>query len=238
MTFASINNAPFGLAVQRGLVNNFSGIQKFGYNGSVGTSFETIWSNGTGLYVYPTVATTAVASSSNTSADNNGTVHIYGLDENFDEADEVITIGGSASTTTFIRVHRAFMASAITNAVNQGDITITVNSKTVAFILAGYGQTLQSIYTIPRNYLGYLMSFDIGTSKDLELEAKIMARPIDSNAFQTKAFQTIRGGAFRKEYLVPEIFTEKTDIEMRAKASATSAVSGGFELILQNLNEQ
>ena len=117
----------------------------------------------------------------------------------------------------------------------MGNITVTVDSKTGAYISAGYGQTLQSIYTIPRNYRGYLMSFDIGTSKDVELEAKIMARPINGNTFQTKAFQTIRGGAFRKEYLIPEVFTEKTDIEMRAKASATSSVSGGFELLLEDI---
>lgn len=227
---------PFGVPVQMGIVDNFSGIQKFGYNSSVGTSFETVWTNGTGLYVYPTTATTAVATSSNTGADNGGTVHIFGLDENFDLADEVITVGGSASTTTFIRLHRAFMSTAITNNVNQGDITITVDSKTGAYISAGYGQTLQSVYTIPRNHRGYLMSFDVGTSKDLELEAKIMARPINGNTFQTKAFATLRGGAFRKEYLIPEVLTEKTDIEMRVKASATSSVSGGFELLLQDIS--
>jgi hypothetical protein len=37
---------PFGIPVQMGIVDNFSGIQKFGYNGSVGTSFETIWDGG------------------------------------------------------------------------------------------------------------------------------------------------------------------------------------------------
>ena len=79
MSFASINNAPFGLALQKGEINGFSGIQKFGYNSSVGTSFETIWTNGTGLYQYPTSATTAVATSSNTADDNGGTVHIFGL---------------------------------------------------------------------------------------------------------------------------------------------------------------
>ena len=226
---------PFGIAVQKGLVEDFSGIQKFGYNASVGTSFETVWTNGTDLYVYPTTATTAVATSSNTGADNGGTVHIFGLDENFDLADEVITVGGSPSTTTFIRLHRAFMSTAITNNVNQGDITITVDSKTGAYISAGYGQTLQSVYTVPRNKRGYLMSFDVGTSKDLELEAKIMARPINGNTFQTKAFATLRGGAFRKEYLIPEVLTEKTDVEMRVKSSATSSVSGGFELFLEDI---
>jgi hypothetical protein len=32
MSFINNNNIPLGLAVQRGLVNNFSGVQKFGYN--------------------------------------------------------------------------------------------------------------------------------------------------------------------------------------------------------------
>jgi hypothetical protein len=127
------------------------------------------------------------------------------------------------------------MSTAITNNVNQGDITITVDSKTGAYISAGYGQTLQSVYTIPRNHRGYLMSFDVGTSKDLELETKIMARPINGNTFQTKAFATLRGGAFRKEYLIPEVLSEKTDVEMRVKASATSSVSGGFELLLEDV---
>jgi len=238
MSFASINNAPFGLALQKGEINNFSGVQKFGYNSSVGTSFETIWTNGTGLYQYPTSATTAVATSSNTADDDGGTVHIFGLDQNFDLADEVITIGGAASTTTFIRIYRAFMATATTNNVNQGNITITVDTKTVAYISAGYGQTLQTLYTIPRNYVGYLMSFDIGNSKDSEVEAKIMARPINGNTFQTKAFVTVRGGGFRKEYIVPEVFSEKTDIEARVKSGATASVSGGFELVLQKLGEQ
>ena len=227
---------PFGINVQKGLVEDFSGIQKFGYNDSVGTSFETVWTNGTDLYVYPTTATTAVATSSNTVDDNGGTVHIFGLDQNFDLADEIITVGGSASTKTFIRIHRAFMATAITNNVNQGDITITVDSKTGAYISAGYGQTLQCVYTVPRNHNAYLMSFDVGTSKDLELEAKIMARPINGNTFQTKAFATLRGGAFRKEYVIPEILSEKTDVEMRVKSSATSSVSGGFELFLEKYN--
>ena len=229
-------NLPYGITAVREAGDIWSGIQKFGYNSSVGTSFETVWTNGTGLYQYPTSATTAVATSSNTAADDGGTVHIFGLDENFDLADEIITVGGAASTTTFIRIHRAFMATAITNNVNQGDITITVDSKTGAYISAGYGQTLQAVYTVPRRYQAYLTSFDIGNSKDSEVEAKIMARPINGNTFQTKAFVTVRGGGFRKVYTVPELITGKTDLEIRVKSGATASVSGGFELLLEKLN--
>ena len=127
MTFASINNAPFGLALQKGEINRFSGVQKFGLNTAVGTSFETIW-DGNNVYTYASSAGTATATSSNTGADNNGTVEIQGLDENYDLATETLTIGGSAGTITFSRVFRATMKTANTGNANVGDISITVSS--------------------------------------------------------------------------------------------------------------
>jgi len=233
MSFISDNNIPLGLAIQRGLVNNFSGVQKFGYNTAVGTVFETIWENGS-LYAYPTTATTAVATSTSTD-DNDSLLHIYGLDSNYDLADEVITVGGSASTTSFIRVFRSVLTNANTGVVNVGKITTTVNSLPVSVVDVGYGQSLQAIYTIPRNYQGYLMSIDVGTSKQKEVEAKFMQKPINGNTFQTKSLVTSFGTPFRKDYLVPEILSEKSDLEIRAKADATTAISAGFQLILEKV---
>jgi len=233
MSFISDNNIPLGLAIQRGLVNNFSGVQKFGYNTAVGTVFETIWENGS-LYAYPTTATTAVATSTSTD-DNDSLLHIYGLDSNYDLADEVITVGGSASTTSFIRVFRSVLTNANTGVVNVGKITTTVNSLPVSVVDVGYGQSLQAIYTIPRNYRGYLMSIDVGTSKQKEVEAKFMQKPINGNTFQTKSLITSFGTPFRKDYLVPEILSEKSDLEIRAKADATTSISAGFQLILEKV---
>ena len=233
MSFIDINNMSFGLAIQRGLVNNFSGVQKFGYNTAVGTVFETIWENG-GLYAYPTTATTAVATSTSTD-DNDSLVHIYGLDSNWDLADEVISVGGSASTTSFIRVFRSVLENANTGIVNVGKITTTVNSLPVSIVDVGYGQSLQALYTIPRNYRGYLMSIDVGTSKQKEVEAKFMQRPLNGNTFQTKSLVTSFGTPFRKDYLVPEILSEQSDLEMRAKADATTSISAGFQLILEKI---
>jgi hypothetical protein len=235
MTFASLNNAPFGLGLQQGLVNRFSGIHKFGLNTAVGSSFETIW-DGNNVYTYAS-AGTATATSSDTD-DNTGTVEIQGLDENYDLATETLTIGGSAGSTTFSRVFRVFMKTANTGDANVGDITITVSSTTVAKIQAGYGQTLMCVYTVPRNYVAYLMQIDVGSSKDLENEIRFITKEISSgNVWNTKAFVTTRGGFIEKNYIVPVKIEEKTDIELQGKASATSAISAGFELILQDKNE-
>ena len=237
MSIIDINNMPFGLGVQKGLVTNFSGVHKFGLNTAVGTSFETIW-DGNNTYTYPSSAGTATVTSSDTSSDNTGTVEIQGLDSNYDLATETLTIGGSASTTSFIRVFRAIMKTANTGTSNVGTITVTVSSTTVAQIRPTYGQTLMAIYTIPRKYNGYILQLDIGSSKDLENEIRLITKEIDNgNVFNTKSFITTRGGFMEKNYIVPVVLTEKTDIELIAKASATSAISGGFELILEKVDQ-
>jgi len=237
MSFASINNAPFGLALQKGEINRFGGIHKFGLNTAVGTSFETIW-DGNNTYTYPSSAGTATVTSSNTSADNGGTVEVEGLDANYDVAKETITIGGSAGSTSFIRVYRVVMKTANTGNANVGVITVTVSSTTVAKIQAGYGQTLMCVYTVPRNHIAYLMQIDIGSSKDLENEIRFITKEISNgNVWNTRAFITTRGGFMEKNYVIPVKITEKTDIELIAKASATSSISGGFELVLQDLQE-
>jgi len=226
---------PFGVSIQRGIVDNFTGIQKFGYNSAVGTSFETVWDGG-GTYVYPSSAGTATITSSNTSADNGGTVQIEGLDSNYDLASEVLTIGGSAGSTNFIRVFRAFMKTANTGTANVGTITVTVSSTTVAQITATYGQTLMSIYTTPRNTRGYLVQFDGGMSKQKEVEFKFMTRDIDNgNVMNVKSFQTSFGAPIRIPYLIPVVIEPKTDIEIQAKADATTAISAGFELLLEDI---
>ena len=238
MSFISDNNIPVGVAIQKGLINNFSGIHKYGLNTAVGSSdFETIW-DGNNTYTYPSSAGTATATSSDTSSDNTGTVKIFGLDSNYDLAEETLTIGGSAGTTSFIRVFRALMVSANTGNTNVGTITITVSSTTVAQIRAGYGQTLMCVYTIPRKYNAYLMQIDLGSSKDLENEIRFISKEIDNgNVWNTRAFITTRGGFIEKNYAVPVKFTEKTDLELVAKASATSSVSAGFELILEKVDQ-
>ena len=229
--------APIGLSIQRGNVVNFSGVHKFGLNTSVGSgAFETVW-DGNNTYTYPSSSGTATATSSDTD-DNTGTVKIFGLDSNYDLAEETLTIGGSAGSVSFIRVFRAVMITANTGTANVGTITITVSSTTVAQIRAGYGQTLMCVYTIPRKYNAYLMQIDLGSSKDLENEIRFISKEIDNgNVWNTKAFITTRGGFIEKNYVVPVKFTEKTDLELVAKASATSSVSAGFELILEKVDQ-
>ena len=225
---------PFGINVDKQLVEDFSGVTKFGYSSSVGGTFQTIW-DGNSTYIYPSSAGTATVTSTNTASDNGGTVEIQGLDSNYDIATETLIIGGSAGTKSFIRVFRAVMKTATTGNANVGTLSVIVSTVTVAKITPEYGQTLMSVYTIPRNKRGYIVQLDVGSSKDLENEVRIIAKEItNGNVWNTKEFITTRGGFIQKNYIYPLKFDEKTDIEIVAKSSATSSISAGFELFLED----
>ena len=225
---------PFGINVDKQLVEDFSGVTKFGYSSSVGGTFQTIW-DGNSTYIYPSSAGTATVTSTNTASDNGGTVEIQGLDSNYDIATETLVIGGSAGTKSFIRVFRAIMKTATTGNANVGTLSVIVSTVTVAKITPEYGQTLMSVYTIPRNKRGYIVQLDVGSSKDLENEIRIIAKQItNGNVWNTKEFITTRGGFIQKNYIYPLKFDEKTDIEIVAKSSATSSISAGFELFLED----
>lgn len=220
------------LHIARGLIRGAYSVNKFGYNSAVpSNAFETIW-DGSNLYTYISTAGTATVTSSDTSSDNGGTVTVYGLDANYNLVQETLTIGGSAGSQSFFRVFRATLDTANTGSSNVGTITVTVDSTSAAIISPARGQTLMAIYTIPSGKKGYLVQLDVGSQKDIEHEVMLVVRNGSGNVFQTKEFISIRGGFNAKEYKLPLEIDEKYDIEVRAKASATSAVSAGFELIV------
>jgi hypothetical protein len=136
------------------------------------------------------------------------------------------------STNTFIRLFRARVATAGSGGVNAGTITCTIGGNTMAQIPANAGQTLQAIYTVPAGKRAYLLSVHSGTAKEKEITLGLYAKPF-GNGFNLKVYETFRQRLDRK-YDILEVFNEKTDIELRAKADATTQISGGFELLLED----
>lgn len=234
-------STPYGIGVAKNLYDGVSGIQKFGYNASVGSStFETIWENG-GIYTYVDSAGTVALTSDDTANDNGAIVEVQGLDGSYNLLTENVTVGGAASSGEFIRIFRMRLVSMPEGdsagdalPVNQGNLSATVNGTVIARILEEVGQTLMAVYTVPAGKRAYLLSFDVGNSKDAELEAKVMVRRFENGVFNTKAYSTLRGTPFRKEYKILEVIDEKNDIEIRAKSSNTASVSAGFELLLED----
>jgi len=243
---------PFNLQVARGQIGYHESIYKFGNNPEVADSVETVWAQG-GLYSYLSAATVLKVSSSSTDDTSAGTgartVQLFGLDGDYNEISEVVTLNGQTAVNTtqsYLRINRMIVRSAGSGGANAGIIyagTGTVTTGVPANIYAtvngdGTNQTLMAIWTVPAGYTGYLMQYDVsnGTTSNTPAVCKLLlvARPY-GEVFQSKDVKSLTTGMHIENGLVVPIpFSEKTDIEVRAvssSASVTFDISASLEII-------
>jgi len=215
----------YGIQVYEGMRHGQKALFKFGSNSVVGTSEETIWDQG-GIYAYP-----ASASVMKVSSDDDGdtsTVVVSGLDQDYNEASETITLTGQTAvntTTSFIRVFRARVtANAPTGNIYIGTGTVTsgVPANKYAKITAGENQTLMAVWTVPAGYTAYISQGTISSGTENAnkyITAKLKVRPF-GEVLQTKAVVTLSNTFIPFDFGVPVQVPEKSDIEARAFSSS------------------
>jgi hypothetical protein len=245
---------PFELQVARGQVGWHEPVHKFGFNATVGTGVETVWAEG-GLYSYLGAASTLYISSSSTADTGAGTgartVTVSGLDNNFNEKNETVTLNGQAGVelngSTWYRVNRIIVNTAGSGGANAGVLYVGTEATPVggvpankyATVAIGDNQSLMMVYTVPRGYTGYLYQKDVSASSSAGKFAiiSLVARP-DGGVFNLKDRVLSNDGYSTIEYAFPLKFTEKTDIEIRAQADSaggTVSVSAALDfVIIQN----
>lgn len=149
-----------GLHIARGDVHGASIRNIFGFipvtaSTPAQSAFVPVWEEGT-AYTYPTAA---VQLDVQTAATDTATIKIIGLNENYVEIEEIVTLNGIILTdqttiNSFFRVN-----DVITIAGNAtGDITIvqTGTSDVVAKVLGGAGRNQAALYTVPAGCEFYL----------------------------------------------------------------------------------
>jgi len=245
----SFNNDNF-LNIARQRIPKTSSIHKFGRNPSVGNAPETVWMHG-GKYVYLAVGAAstlyAYSADSEDSASGTGarTVTIQGLDNNFNLIEETVTVGGAATTLEFLRVYRAFVATAGSLNTNKGNVLISTASGGGGTVLAdigfigvgttfGLGQTQLALYTIPAGKTGYLTTWNVGLAPaNNKATVVLKSRELNGDGpFRTQDIVDLVGGYHHQNYSSPLRFPEKTDIEVLASGDTGSIVSSSFDIIL------
>ena len=225
------------MAVANNEVAGVKSIFKFGFNGDVNGTEETIWDQG-GVYSYPASAIQIKVSSTsaNDTAAGTGarTVTVAGLDENYHEAEETVSLNGQTEVltdTTFIRVFRAFVETAGSSGTAAGDIYMGngvvsggVPATVYAKISLGENQTLMALWTVPAGYTGYLTKIDLGTgtpNNNQYINARIIQRAF-GGVFRTATKITLQTGEIILNFPAPIVLPEKTDIEARAVSSGSN----------------
>lgn len=237
---------PFELQVARNQVDGHKSLFKFGVNGVVGTSIETVWAEG-GTYAYLAAATVLKISSSDTNDTASGTgartVAIFGLNANYEEINEVVELNGQTAvntTNSYLRVFRMYVLTAGSGATaagviyaGTGTVTSGVPANIYATIAIGANQTQMALWTVPANYTFYLTGV-FYTSAHATATAwtnfQLVQRTLGGVFRQQSSARTAGSGNFILDLHTPIAFAEKTDIEIRAIASAASSnVSAEFE---------
>ena len=237
------------LAISRGHSQGYRTLYKFGYNPDVDTQEETVWGN-SGDYVWLDSAVTMFVSS--TSANDTGpgtgarTILIQGLDEDYNEIEETITLSGQTQVATqlsYLRIYRSFVTLAGSNEGTSGVIYIgssgatggVPNTTVYASISIG-NQTQIAAYTVPAGYTLYVdeINFTAAVSQAQKLvHCKFNSRTHGSNVFRTRFVQVLQSNQLIQSFKYPQGFAEKTDLECRVSTdTSNTAIGASFQGVL------
>ena len=238
---------PFELQVARNQVVGHFSVLVSGFNATVGTSYETVWSEST-VYAYPASAVAIKVSSSdaNDTAAGTGarTATIIGLDGNYNQISETVSLSGQTAvntTNSYLRVFHLMVNTAGSGGAAAGTIYAgvgVVTSGVPATVYGAYsanGGSTACIYTVPAGYTGYIFDFLAATgctTANAYTNIGLYNRPVNGVFDNTLQGRCANGGAFSIPLNYPLIFPEKTDLEVRASATASSNVTANFNILL------
>lgn len=247
---------PWLYDVSRGKIPGASFIRKFGAIDSIDTGTPaSVWeygvTSGAEMYTFSSNGVADIDTISSSSTSDTVVVKIEGLSSDGSEVVQEATLNGQNKvtlTTPLWRFNRAYNTNG-TDLVGDvyvyvdGAITLGVpDDKTTVrgYISAGEGQTLQSVYTIPKDVTGYFMGLEASFTKGVgatAVSAILTGRTREyGKVFRTQdKFNLISVGSSSKVYNfpIPLPFLELTDFCPCAEVSASGVgVSWSYTILL------
>lgn len=239
---------PFELQVSRGQIQGHRNVTVFGFNPDVDTTQVSVWPLPS-LITFPAVAiqmTVSSTSANDTSAGTGArTVVVQGLDANYNEVTETVTMNGQTAVTmtaALLRVNYAYVATAGSGNSAAGDIyigtgTVTagVPATTYDIIKFDYNNTTTGSYTVPAGYTAYVSQglFSSGQAGGSnQVQGRLLTRGTN-NIRMTAALTSLNNGVANYVFEYPLAVPEKTTIEATAIGSSNNnACSSMFILVL------
>jgi hypothetical protein len=232
--------------VSLGVFSNITAYRLPAY-GTVGNTTEcTIWDyNTTGLIPYNYITddyangTTLYISSSSASdeATDTGalTIEIDLLDSNYLPVTETINLDGQTTVETVNtckRINEVRVIKAGTGNTNAGIIYLhrsavssgvpSDSGKVYGIIKAGYSRSLKSQFTVPDGKRMLINRGSIGAGSGKEITIGVFVRNITQGVWSNQLPAVEYEQRMNVDFTYPVYFPEKTDIEIRAKCSAST----------------
>jgi len=246
---AVANTVPYNLRVAQGQVLGATALYRFGFNADVDTTEETVWSEG-GNIPYPAAAGEVYISSSNandvaTTGTGVRTIKVQGLDANYLQIEEDISLNGQTQVITtkeYLRILKVFVLTAGSNGASAGTVYVGTTGATAgvpSVVYASFGssnQTQMAVYTVPASKTLYIeeIAFTASVaSVTNSVTVKFKTREHATNAFRTRFIQVLESDTTVAPFAYPLAIPAKTDIECRVIATTNNnQISASFEGVL------
>ena len=219
----------FPLSVARGKVKGASVRNIFGFNAATTTTMRALWElAGTTDYVFPSAALNMTVTSSTGAADDGIVVRLIGLDADYEEIAENVTLNNATPAVTtlgFFRINDAIVISG--NAT--GDISVVNSAVTYAKIDAGRGRNQASIFTVPAGYCFYLYRIDAFMNDASAAKPGLFRNKVTfSDGRILRVADTPYLNQMNIQRRFPFKYTEKSDIELQIRTLSGTTYAGVF----------
>jgi hypothetical protein len=220
---------PFELQVARGQVAYHSVRNIFGFNNAIGTAFRTPWelANTNALPLISVASQLDVASSD--AGDTSQVVRLIGLDADYNEIAENVSLNGTSTVTT-TNSFKAINDFLTLSGNCAGNVTAKISSTVYAQITAGTGRNQASVFTVPANHSLYLTRIDAFSATATGASKYITF--LNKNTFSDGRVFNVAETTFAQRMDIMRVgpfkVSEKTTLEFQAKTNSTTAEVGIF----------
>ena len=225
---------PFELQVSRGQIPGHQFVHRMARVPEMSNNETgTLWDVNDTVYpwsAWDTVGTISIARASASDADKN--VIVVGLDADYNEFTETITLtdaSGNTSINSFKRIESVRMNG---TSLNVGDVTVTKGATVVAKVNAGVGQSLMGIYTVPAGYTAHLHQGVMTIQSGGDATGTFYYRVPGDRFFIGHTFE-VASSEYQYAFTCPLALPEKSDIDVRASVRTNnSIVTAAYDMTL------
>jgi len=217
----------FNLNVARGKVRGAKVVNIFGFNADTGTDMRALWELADSTdYVFPTSAVNMTVTSD--AADDGKTMKIFGLDANYEEIEELVTLNNATppvTTLAFFRINKVVMISA----TNTANVSVTNGGVTYARIDDGRSTNQASIYTVPAGCAFYLYRIDAFMNDASAAKPGLFRNRVSyPNGRVLRVADTPYLNQMNIKRDFPFKYDEKTDIQLQVRTLSGTTYAGVF----------
>ncbi len=174
-----------GWAIAADLLPGYTHHHVIGYNPSIGAAFTDLSELGVAVIPLPSsaiamevVSTSVADASAGTGAQ---TVEVHGLESNWDEANEIVTLNGTTPvdlTGTYIRINNIHVQTVGSGGVAAGDITLQADGAGTAYarVAAGGNMMFQCHFTVPAGKTAYISEWSAGSAGNKAIRFMLCAK--------------------------------------------------------------